>query len=201
MSDHVPGSAYKRTPLRARHLFYGILIVLGCAYIAAPEFWLPWAHLTGGSFHIAHWWSGAGTFAGPDGSYQVYLYLEPLHTTHATYDTALTGRGHLCTPSGDRWVLEVSGDMDKHLPRNTLGQKIEINTFARSKPGSFSGMEAPGAPYLRLNGIWGTGKIEARGTLEHQAAAEGKPKPPPAAPIAVTLQKSSDWWAPACNKP
>jgi hypothetical protein len=182
-------------------MLYLILAAVGVAYLSAPELWAPWVYFTGGSFHAVPWWAGSGSFAGPDGMYQLYLYIGPLHTgAHPTYNTALEGNGHLCTPSGERLILHVGGDMDKHLPMNTIGRSIEISSFARSKPRSFSGMEAAGAPYVRLSGVWGPGRIEAKGTLEHHPAASGHPAPPKPMPISVTLQQSDEWWPPACRR-
>ncbi len=189
----------KRTPLRPRHVLYLILGLIGLAYISSPESWAPWAHFTGGSFHAMPWWSGTGSFAGPDGTYQLYIYLSPLHTKHPTFYTPLQGNGHLCTPSGERLVLHVTADMDKHLPLNTIGRSIDISSFARSKPGTFSAMEAAGAPYVHLTGVWGPGRIEAKGTLKHHPAAPGQPAPPKPVPITVTLQQSGEWWPPACR--
>jgi hypothetical protein len=201
MSSPSSGLPQERPRLRARHLLYLILCVVGFAYLAAPELWAPWVYFTGGTFHAMPWWSGTGSFAGPDGTYQIYLYLSPLHTgAHPTLRTALEGDGHLCTPSGERLIIHVGADMDKHLPLNTIGRSIEISSFTRSKPLSFSGMKEPGSPYVRLTGVWGQGKIEAKGTLKHEPAAPGHPAPPKPAPITVTLQQSGEWWPPSCRK-
>ena len=198
MSEIYSDAARERTPLRARHVLYGVLGVLFVAFVAAPQLWSPWVYFTGGSFHATPWWSGAGSFKAPDGTYQLYLYLKPMNTgSHPSYDTSLVGEGHLCTPSGKRLVMHVSGDMEKHLPWNTVGKAIEISTYVRDRLG-IHGPTPPGSPYVKLSGVWGTGRIEAKGTLEHQPALSGHPQPPPPAPIAVTLEKASDWWAPAC---
>ncbi|MBB5319379.1 hypothetical protein HDF09_004087 [Edaphobacter lichenicola] len=119
--------------------------------------------------------------------------------SHPTLTTHLDGDGHLCTPSGERLMIRVEGDMDKHLSLNTIGRSIDISSFTRSKPGTFSAMKAPGSPYVRLTGVWGPGRIEAKGTLEHEPADPGHPPPPKAAPITVTLQQSGEWWRPTCR--
>jgi hypothetical protein len=200
MPDASSGLPKQRPPLRPHHVLYLLLALIGFAYISAPELWAPWVYFTGGSFHAVPWWAGAGSFTGPDGTYQLYIYLSPMNTGATLMRrTALVGDGHLCTPSGERLILHFDADMDKHLPRNTLGRSIDISSFARSKPGSFSGMKAPGSPHVRLAGVWGPGRIEAQGTLEHEAAAPGQPAPPKPAPITVTLQQSGDWWPPACQ--
>ena len=193
-------SPRKRTPLRPRHVLLLIFLVVAFAYFSAPELWAPWVYFTGGSFHAVPWWSGTGSFAAPDGTYQIYIYLHPLHTgAHRTFYTALEGNGHLCTPSGERLALHVEGDMDKHLPSNTIGRWIAISSYVRSKPGTFSELKAPGSPYVKLTGVWQPGRIGAKGTLEHQPAAPGHPAPPLAAPITLTLQQSGEWWPPACR--
>lgn len=200
MADASFASPRPRPRLRARHLLYLLLGAVAFAYIAAPELWAPWVYFTGGSFHAVPWWSGSGSFAAPDGTYQLYLYLSPLHTgAHPTIRTALAGDGHLCTPAGERLVLHVEADMDKPLPRNTLGRSIEISSYARSKPGTFGELKAPGSPYVQLNGLWAPGSIEAQGTLDHQPAAPGHPTPPKPAPIHVTLHQSGKWWPPSCQ--
>ena len=200
MTDASPALLQKRPPLRARQVLFLLVVGVGVVFISAPELWAPWVYFTGGSFHVMPWWSGSGSFAGPGGTYQLYLYVSPMHTRYHTINhTPLTGNGHLCTPSGERVILSVSADMDKHLPLDTIGRSIEISSFARSKPGSFSGMKAPGAPHVRLTGVWQPGKIEAKGTLEHESPAPGQPEPPKPTPIAVTLQQSGEWWPPACQ--
>jgi hypothetical protein len=200
MSDASPGLPQKRSALTARNVLFLILCAVAFAFLSARQLWAPWVYFTGGSFHAMPWWSGAGSFAGPDGTYQLYLYLGPLKaSSHKTFYTALTGNGHLCTPSGERLILHVSGDMDKHLSWNTLGKSIDISSFARSKLGSFSGMTAPGSPHVRLTGVWAPGRIEAKGTLEHEPAGRGQPMSPKPTPITVTLQQSGEWWPPACQ--
>lgn len=75
MTDASSGLSKKRPPLRACHVLYLILAAVGFAYISAPELWVPWVYDTGGSFHLVPWWSGTGRFEGPDGTYQLYIYL------------------------------------------------------------------------------------------------------------------------------
>src|SRR5260370_41566893 len=71
--------------LRARHVLFLTLVVVGFAYLAAPELWDPWVYFTGGSFHAVPWWSGAGSFTAPDGTYRLYLSLSPVNTgSHPT---------------------------------------------------------------------------------------------------------------------
>jgi hypothetical protein len=200
VSNTSSGVSPKRPRLRARDVLFLVAVGVGFAFLFAPQLWAPWVYFTGGSFHAMPWWSGAGSFAGPDGTYQIYLYLSPMNThSHPTLRTLLQGNGHLCTPSGERLVLHVSGEMDKHLPVNTLGRSIDISSFARSRPGTFSAMTQPGSPYVRLTGVWEPGRIVANGALAHQPAAPGQPPPPKAAPITVTLQQSGEWWPPSCR--
>jgi hypothetical protein len=187
-----------RTALQPRNLLFLLLVAAGFAFLSDPEFFFPWVHYTGGSFHVTPWWNGMGRFTTPDGNYQLYLYLGPLDSSHPTAFTGLEGEGTLCTPSGERLPIHVEGDMDKHLPANTIGRRIEINTYVHSKPGTFSAYTPPGSLMVRLNGTWGIDKIEATGRLDHQPAAPGHPAPPRPAPIAITLRKAGGWWSPAC---
>ncbi len=196
-----PSLPSKRARLTPRSLLFLVLVGSGFAFFSAPQLFSPWVYFTGGAFHLVPWWTGVGTFTGPDGQYQLYLYLSPMYTGSAlTRTTALTGAGHLCTPSGERLVLKVQGDMDKHLPRNTIGKRIEISSFVRSKPGTFSAYTPPGSPYVELNGVWAAGVIDANGKLEYQAPAPGQPKPPSPAPIAIVLHESGRWSTPACPR-
>jgi hypothetical protein len=189
----------KRPPLRARQVLFLVLVACGFAFLSAPELFSRWVYFTGGSFHPMPWWSGVGNFTTPEGTYQLYLYLGPLNNRGSrNIHTALTGKGHLCTPSGERLVISVEGDMDKHLPQNTIGQGIEMSSYVRSTPGTFSAYTPPGSPRVTLTGTWAVGKIEARGTLGHQPAAPGHPVPPKPVPITVTLRQSDAWWPPAC---
>ena len=189
----------KRTRLRTRDVLFLVLVAVGFAFFSAPELFSPWVYFTSGSFHPMPWWSGEGSFTAPDGNYQLYLYLGPMNTgATRTLHTALTGKGHLCTPAGERLVLQIQGDMDKHLPQNTIGRSIEISSYVPSAPGTFSAYTPPGSPRVTLTGSWGVGKIEAKGTLDHQPAAPGHAAPPKPAPIAVTLHQSDTWWPPAC---
>jgi hypothetical protein len=189
----------KRARLRTRDVLFLLLVAAGFVFFSAPQLFSPWVYFIGGSFHPMPWWSGAGSFTAPDGNYQLYLYLEPLHTgASRTIHTALTGKGHLCTPSGERLALQVQGDMDKHLPQDTIGRWIEISSYVRSSPGTFSAYTPPGSLRVKLTGSWGIGKIEAKGILDHQPAVPGQVAPPKPAPIAVTLHQSGMSWPPAC---
>lgn len=149
------GIPSKRPPLRSRHLLFLVLVVIAFAFVSVPELFSPWVYFTGGSFHLMPWWSGAGSFTAPDGQYQLYLYVSPMNTgSTVTHTTALAGAGHLGTPSGERLVLEVQGDMDKHLPQDTIGRRVEISSYVRSKPRTFSAYTPVGSPQVKLTGIW-----------------------------------------------
>ena len=194
----IPG---KRPPLRPRHLLYLVLGIIALSFFTAPQLFSPWIYFAGGSFHLTPWWSGAGSFTAPDGQYQIYLYLSPMYTgPTVTHTTALSGGGHLCTPSGERLEIEVQGDMDKHLPPDTIGRRVEISSYVRSKPGTFSAYTPLASPRVILSGIWGVGKIDAKGTFDHQAVAPGHAAPPRPAPIALTLREAGRWWPPSCPR-
>jgi hypothetical protein len=190
------GAANWRKAMQPRNLLFLIGVALAFAFFSAPEYFSPWCHFTGGSFHLVPWWSGAGSFTGPDGKYQIYLFVKPMNEKHATWDTSLVGEGDLCTPRGEKLRIHISGDMDKHLGLDTVGKKIEISTYVPSRFG-FGGITPPGSPYVKLTGTWGVGKIEATGVLDHQPV-DGKPAPEKPAPIAVTLREASDWASPPC---
>ena len=122
----------KRRPLQARDVLFLTAVAVAFALLYAGRSLAPWLHFTGGSFHVLPWWSGAGSFAGPDGTYQLYLYLTPLDTrSHPTIRTALTGNGQLCTPSGERLVLHVSADMDK---QSTMEHARQIHRHQQLRP-------------------------------------------------------------------
>lgn len=199
MPDAASELPRKRQPLTARNVLFLLAVAIGAAYLCAPTFWLPWGHYTGGSFHLVPWWAGAGSFDAPDGTYQLYLSISPMDTgSHPTLRTPLVGDGHLCTPSGERLILHIEGDMDKHLPVNTLGRSVDISSYHPNKPGTFSELIAAGSPYVKLTGVWGPGRIDANGTLEYQPPAPGHPAPPKPAPISVTLRQAGTWWPPPC---
>ena len=172
-----------------------VLLAVVVALMAATALFAPWAYYLGGHFHWAPMWAGVADFAGPDGEYQLFLWMRPFPQGTALHlDTALTGNATLCTPQGERIFMKVSGGMDRHLPTDTVGQRIGLSAYERNAVYRFwDSVNKPGGARLALKGVWAEGRIDATGTVTR---AKGL------APMNFSgaLKETELWRAPGCPR-
>jgi hypothetical protein len=121
----------------------GAVLVLGIT--AAFK---PWGFFLGGKFHLLPSWQGWGILHAKSGNYVLQVNVNTNIKGRRSSD--LRGVAYLCTPRGERFRLNLTGNMRKHLNLSTDGEAIQLGMSYRPL-GSFS---AQPRPSLELRGHW-----------------------------------------------
>ena len=122
----------------------GTVLVLGIT--AAFK---PWGFFLGGKFHILPSWQGWGLLHAKNGNYVLRVDLNTNIKGRRSSD--LRGVAYLCTPRGERFRLNLIGNMRKHLNLSTDGEAIRLGMSYLPYGSSFSG---DARPSLELRGHW-----------------------------------------------
>lgn len=126
----------------------GSLVVLGVDAIIAP-----WSFYLGGKFHIIPYWQGWGTLHSKNGDYTLFVRFEPSpHGSRMYAASHLTGVGYLCTPRGERFRMNLGGDMRAHLNLSTDGEAIHL--YMNNWPVIYGQFLADHRPSIQLRGHW-----------------------------------------------
>lgn len=182
-----------------------LLILVGAAYAGMYS----WGFFLGGEFHPLPYWGGLGKMhSTARGDY--FLFVEIWPSTRALETiiphTFVKGKGHLCTPDGQRFSLNLSGEMRPHIFLNTLGEPIALNM------GNWRATMPVGQlwrPSFSIWGVWGRGQISGddHQTLSRNFLPDGRLRPQNTYPtpaemedLQVTLREGSFFeWEKVCR--
>lgn len=182
-----------------------VLVAVGAIYFGL----YPWGFFLGGSFHPLPIWTGWGKMQSSQaGDYFLYVEIWPSTKALETIipHTFVRGRGYLCTPKGEHFYMNLSGEMRPRIYLNTVGEPIELDMRNWRTP-------MPVARQLRPSfsiwGSWGRGEItgEDRQSLSKNFLPDGRLRPQNtyAAPAemedvrVVLRQGSRSQWESACR--
>lgn len=182
-----------------------IAILVGAAYAGS----YAWGFFLGGRFHPLPYWAGWGKMHSTTaGDYLLYVAVWPSTRPleRIIPHTFIRGRANLCTPDGQEFYMNLSGEMRPHIYLNTLGEPVELDMVTWRSPMPIGQQSRPS---FSLWGRWGSGEItgEDRQGLSKNFLPDGKLRPPNtyAAPaqmedIRVTLQEGTFFeWKNACH--
>jgi hypothetical protein len=164
MSAQIPKrSSRQLTGAKQWIALFLILIAAAAVYVGL----YPWAFFMGGSLHPLGYWRGWGRMHSKNaGDYFLYVEIYPqTRNMQTTFPhTFVTGKGHLCTPKGQRFDLNLSGEMPPHIYLNTVGQPIRVGMYNWRE---VLPLGQQSRPSFSLWGRWGAGEIVAddRNTL------------------------------------
>ena len=183
-------------------LFLAVLV--GAVYVGL----YPWGFFLGGNFHPLPDWTGWGKMhSNTAGDYFLYVEIWPSTRQLETIipHTFVKGRANLCTPKGERFSLNLSGEMRPHIYLNTVGEPIELDmgNWRASMP-----VGQQQRPSFSIWGRWGRGEItgDDRKRLSQSFFPDGRliPQGSYALPsqtedIQVTLREGTfSQWKSAC---
>ncbi len=112
----------------------------------------PWIYTVGGRLRLLPVWQGSGVTVGPGGDYRLYVLFYPTtakQTVQAV--TAVEGHGVLCTPSGQRIGLLVSGGAKGNVWRRMDGHEFHLTAAGPAKASIDPQIRRP---RLYLTGAW-----------------------------------------------
>ena len=135
------------TRLLLTFLLVGV-VMAGAIYIFAP-----WAYYMGGRFHWYPVWQGWGRLHSNSagGDYAIYVYFYPRFRRYSG-PAHVYGRAMLCTPRGERFNLNLGGDFEHGIRRDTDGKTASFYMSNRTATYIFGG--GSGRPELELRGRW-----------------------------------------------
>ena len=131
-----------------------LLLILGVAFVVAVD-WIfaPWSFYLGGTFRPLPLWQGRATIHAPSGEYQLSVWMSPERGGRTYNFPYFSGTGYLCTPRGERYVLQLRASMFEHPGRDTNGKEMLIEVYRRPWNWSFGGTWDH-RPRLTLRGRW-----------------------------------------------
>jgi hypothetical protein len=127
-----------------------VIFLLGAVVVLAiTAAFKPWGFFLGGKFHIIPSWQGWGTLHAKSGNYILQVHLDTNIKGRRSSD--LKGVAYLCTPRGERFRLNLIGNMRRNLNLSTDGEAIRLGMSYRPYGSFFSG---DARPSLELRGHW-----------------------------------------------
>jgi len=141
-------------PRKARHgcivqvlgaLVFGVVVVLAVTAIVAP-----WAFYMGGNFHVIPQWTGWGRMhSNLAGDYVLYVQISPGRPSRFGGNVPhISGQGHLCTPTGERYRLRLGGGFGKPSGVDLQGQSASLYM------NNYTAFSSSTAPSLEFRGHW-----------------------------------------------
>ena len=141
-------------PRKARHgcivqvlgaLVFSVVVVLAVSAIVAP-----WAFYMGGNFHVIPQWAGWGRMhSNLAGDYVLYVQISPGRPSRFGRNVPhISGQGHLCTPTGERYRLRLGGDFGKPSGVDLQGKSASLYM------NNYTAFSSSTAPSLEFSGHW-----------------------------------------------
>lgn len=130
-----------------------IFLLVVAALAGSTYLFAPWGYYMGGRFHAIPMWQGWGRLHSNSagGDYAIYVYFYP-RLRQRSGPTHVNGRAILCTPHGERFNLNLGGDFERNIGRDTDGKTASFYMFNRTATHIFNGGSA--RPELELRGRW-----------------------------------------------
>ena len=134
-----------------------IFLLVAAVMAGATYLFAPWAYYMGGSFHWFPSWQGVGRLHSNSsaGDYAIYVWFWPDHGKFRQL-AYVQGRAMVCTPTGQRFNLNLGGDFAKPdggwRGRDLNGKTASFYMFNRTARHIFGGGSA--RPELQLRGHW-----------------------------------------------
>src|SRR5271169_4734438 len=110
-----------------------ILVLLGPALIVAIDLiFAPWIFSVGGRTRLLPIWSGVGVARTSAGPYTIHIWFSPTPSgSRILASTSILGSGYVCTPSGERYTVRVTGGARGQIWRNMDGHEFHLSAYHR----------------------------------------------------------------------
>jgi hypothetical protein len=165
MAHGIPPGPAGDAPRRKRGCLTGCftfligLFVAGCIFVLLVDAaFAPWAFYMGGHFHVLPYWQGWGRMkSATAGDFVLYAQMYPAPDSYPYMHSHATGNAYLCTPRGERYWLQLGGDMPRHMGIHVTGQPLYLYMYYR--PPFRALFTADRRPRFELHGTWGESEI------------------------------------------
>jgi hypothetical protein len=136
-----------------------IFLIVGPVFIMAID-WLfaPWIYGVG---HRTRWlpvWAGVGAVQTPVGAYKVGIWFSPRPSGSRILPSAsVLGSGYVCTPSGKRYTLKVTGGASGRIWNDMDGHEFHLSAYHQP---AFASVGGDRRPSLEFSGRWAGADLE-----------------------------------------
>lgn len=185
-----------------------ILLLLGPLFVAAVDLaYAPWIYSVGGRTRFLPVWAGVGVAQTPSGPYTIHVWFSPSPSGSRILPSAsISGSAYVCTPSGKRYSLRVTGGANGRIWNNMNGHSFYL--YASNRP-FFGGLTGDRRPRLNFSGSWVGPNLEMddEGTIAQAFLKDGTLSPDPGGAhikekaVPITFTETSWWVRGSCGKP
>ena len=185
-----------------------LLLVLGPLIVAAIDLiFAPWIYSVGGRTRLLPVWAGVGVAQTPVGPYTIHVWFSPTPSgSHILPSASIQGSAYVCTPSGKRYNLKVTGGASGRIWNDMDGHAFHLSAHHRPV---FSGVTGDYRPRLNFSGKWDGAdlKMNDEGSIAQAFLPDGNLSPGASgshakeSAVPITFSETSWWFRGTCGKP
>jgi hypothetical protein len=130
-----------------------ILLLLGPLFVMAVDLvFAPWIYSVGGRHRLLPVWAGVGIAQTSSGPYQIHVWFSPSPSGSRVLPSAsILGSAYVCTPTGKRYTLKVTGGASGRIWNNMDGHAFSFSAYNRP---AFASLTGDRRPRLFFSGQW-----------------------------------------------
>jgi hypothetical protein len=151
-----------------------LLLVLGPLVVAAIDLiFAPWIYSVGGRTRLLPVWAGVGVAQTSLGPYTIHIWFSPTPSgSHILPSASIQGSAYVCTPTGKRYTLRVTGGASGRIWNNMDGHAFHLSAYHRP---AFSSLTGDRRPRLNFSGSWEGAnlKMNDEGSIAQAFLADG----------------------------
>jgi hypothetical protein len=130
-----------------------ILLLVGPLLVATIDLiFAPWIYSVGGRTRLLPVWAGAGIAQTPSGPFAIHIWFSPTPSgSRILPSTSILGSGYVCTPTGNRYTVRVTGGTSGQIWKDMDGHAFHLSAYHRP---IFSSLTGDRRPRLSFSGRW-----------------------------------------------
>jgi hypothetical protein len=184
-----------------------MLLLLGPLFVATVDLiFAPWIYSVGGRTRLLPVWAGSGIAQTPSGLYAIHIWFSPTPSgSRILPSTSILGSGYVCTPTGRRYTVKVTGGASGKIWKDMDGHAFHLSAYHRP---IFSSLTEDRRPRLSFSGRWVGANLQmndegsiAQAFLPDGSLSAGDSHAKESA-IPINFTEATWWWAGgSCGKP
>jgi hypothetical protein len=186
-----------------------ILLLLGPLLVATVDLiFAPWIYAVGGRTRLLPVWAGVGIAQTSSGPYTLRIWFSPTPSgSRILPSTSILGSGYVCTPTGKRYTLRVTGGASGQIWKDMDRHAFHLSAYHRP---IFAGLTGDRRPKLNFSGQWVGPDLQMNdeGSIAQAFLADGTLSTEPRGlhakenAIPITFTETTWWWVGgSCGKP
>jgi hypothetical protein len=185
-----------------------ILAVLGPLLVMTIDLiFAPWIYTVGNRTRLLPVWAGVGIAHTSSGPYTIHIWFSPTPSgSRILPGTSVQGSAYVCTPTGKRYALRVTGGANERIWSTMDGHAFSFSAYHRP---AFASLSGDRRPRLIFSGQW-VGpdlKMNDEGSIARAFLADGSLSSATnasraiEAAIPITFSETTWWVGGSCDKP